>query len=163
MQRYTKLTTQASRLLRAGIERGLTFGQITSDPQSIAATTGLEVTGESETQLRALATSELRDRVAGLSDDALQILHRIVLDGKHLKDWRNDIPRTCADLGMQCTPQVEAELAVFRLDDLIQYEPQYLAYIGTISIAVAVVVGAAVANDRFGPQKVIDLSGIPKF
>lgn len=164
MNTYEKLTVETIRLLRAGLERGLTFETMTAQPNTLEQVLGSPVPEASINQIRALATSELRDRVAGLSTDAISCLHRIVLDGRFVQSWKDDIPATLEALGMRADSRVQGELQAFDLNDLISYEPKFLAYIGTISIAVAVVVGAAVANDRLASTPmVVDLSGIPKF
>lgn len=164
MNTYEKLSVETIRLLREGLERGLTFEVMTSRPDALEQTLGRAVPEDSIAQIRALSSSELRDRVAGLSPEAINCLHQIVIDGRFVQSWKDDIPTTLDALSLPLTPEVQRELQAFDLNDLISYEPKYLAYIGTISIAVAVVVGVAVANDRLASTPmVVDLSGIPKF
>lgn len=164
MNTYEKLSVETIRFLRDGLERGLSFEEMTLRPDALEKALGRPLPDHSNTQIRALASAELRDRVASLSPHAFNCLHQIVVDGRFVQSWKDDIPVTMDALGLSLTPEVQRELQAFDLNDLISYEPKYLAHIGIISVAVAVVVGAAVASDRMASTPmVVDLSGIPKF
>lgn len=161
MKSVEALNLETLRLLRTGMLEGLSFEDMTSQPEKIF---GKEISEASIRQLKTLTTSDLHNKVADLSPQAVDMLHHILLDGRYVDTWKKDLPQVSEALGFSLSPSVQDELNGFDIDGMINHDPRYLTNIGIISVAVAVVVGVAVSRNKLPSDPlVVDYSKIPKF
>ncbi|WP_293267027.1 hypothetical protein [Neptunomonas sp.] len=153
------------RLIRDGIQAGLSVESIADDPSSVKNFTDIDIDKKLIEGIKSIDKSVLAERAANLSNGALEALNSIILDGRYISSWKEDIPSTLTELGIASNPETINELEQLEISDLIDLEgEQAVLRIGLITVVVVVYAGVRIANGHEGGiPPVLDFSQIEKF
>ena len=161
-----KISIDTARVIQEALSKGLSPKALLASPDQIEQKITSPLTGQVREELSALSTSSLAKQVVAYDQETIETLNAILLDGRFVSTWKENPSETLKNLGIEPRVGLVRKIEDVDIGPLINHRPDDVAYIGLVSIVVAVVVGAVIArgDEQIGyPPPVLDLSGVQKF
>lgn len=162
-----KLNVESARVFREAIDRGISYSDVVKDPAGAASRAGVPLGRDGASRIAGLADPKYAASATAPSAQAIQALNAVILDGRFVDSWKEDIDAVFSKLSVPLDDAVRAELLSLDIDMLL--EPDTVAADASVAttaagVVAAVVTGAAVSTHHIArPKPVLDFSKLPKF
>ncbi|MCP3851799.1 MAG: hypothetical protein GY694_16415 [Gammaproteobacteria bacterium] len=157
-------SSQTSQFLQAVIEDGRHIEKVLLNPKKVAEDLGLVISAEVIHDISNLCKVSTETVSSELSDEIRNYISKTITNGQYISAMLSDPAMVSRVLGIELSAESVSELKEIKLDQVLM-EPEKLISvmgIGTISIAVAVGIGAVLGMHVDRASEVEDLSGKEK-